>query len=210
MGNPATFGFPTLHRVIKGVSLQRLLDRDPAILEVLIEAGQELERAGAWGLATGCGFFVIFQDQAAGALNIPVFLSSLIQVPFVQQTIGPGAAVGVLTAHSGRLTADHLRAAGADPKTTLVLGLEDRPAFAEGVLVSGGRYDREAMEEEIVARARELAGREMGVRPVRALVFECTNLPPFARAVQEAVGLPVYDSTTLARSVHRAVFRDEF
>ena len=71
VGNPATFPFPTLHRVIKGVSLERLLNRDPAILKTLIAAGQELEQAGAWGLASGCGFFVVFQAQVAAALEHP-------------------------------------------------------------------------------------------------------------------------------------------
>ena len=164
VGNPETFSFPTLHKMIKGVSLERLLNRDPAILEDLIRAGKELERAGAWGLASGCGFFVIFQAQVALALSIPVFLSSLIQVPFVQQTIGPKAAVGVLTAHSGRLTPDHLAAAGASPETTVVKGLEHKPAFYEGVLRSGGGYDQEAMEREVVEGARG-TGRPEDRRP---------------------------------------------
>ena len=210
VGNPDTFPFPTLHRMIKGVSLERLLNRDPAILEELIRAGRELEQAGAWGLASGCGFFVIFQAQVAAALSIPVFLSSLIQVPFVQQTIGPKAAVGVLTAHSGRLTQDHLKAAGASLESTVKVGLQDKPAFYEGVLKSGGEYDQEAMEKEIVAGAEVLAAQEINGRPVRAIVFECTNLPPFAQAVQKAVGLPVYDSTTLVRSACRAAFRSGF
>ena len=210
VGNPDTFPFPTLHRVIKGVTLERLLNRDPAILADLITAGRELEEAGAWGIASGCGFFVIFQAEVASALGIPVFLSSLIQIPFVQQTIGPESAVGVLTAHSGRLTRDHIVAAGALPETTVIVGLEDKPAFSQGVLISGGEYDRAAMEREIILGAKELAAQKIHGRAIGALVFECTNLPPFARAVQAALGLPIYDSTTLIKSVRRAVFRKDF
>jgi len=35
---------------------------------------------------------------------------------------------------------------------------------------------------------------------VRAIVLECTNLPPYADAVRDATGLPVHDITTLVRS----------
>lgn len=209
VGNPKTFPFPILPRVIKGVTLERLLNRDPAILADLISTGRELEASGAWGLASGCGFFVIYQTKVAAALEIPVFLSSLIQIPFVQQTIGPEAAVGVLTAHSGRLTSEHLAAAGASPETTVIIGLEDKPSFSEGVLTDGGEYDRTAMEKEIIDGAKELASCRIDGRPVKAIVFECTNLPPFAREVQEMIHLPVYDSTTLVESVHRAISRRE-
>ena len=45
---------------------------------------------------------------------------------------------------------------------------------------------------------------------VRALLFECTDLPPYAAAVQEATGLPVFDFTTLMNYVFSAVVRRRF
>ena len=48
-----------------------------------------------------------------------------------------------------------------------------------------------------VAAAERLVTR----RPdVRAIVLECTNLPPYADAVRDAIGLPVHDITTLVRA----------
>lgn len=206
-GNPTTFPFPVAYRTVTGVSLERLLRRDPAIVDQLIEAGRELVAAGAWGVTTGCGFFVLFQSQAAAAIPAPVFLSSLLQIPLVQAQLGPDERVGVLTAHAGRLTPDHLAAAGMDPaRPAVVVGLEDSPAFAGAILTPNGRYDRAAMETEIIDAARKLV--ESG--PIGAIVLECTNLPPFAAAIQAAVDRPVYDITTLARSVRAARFRTPF
>ena len=45
---------------------------------------------------------------------------------------------------------------------------------------------------------------------VRALLFECVDLPPYAHAVQEAVGLPVFDMTTLISHFHSALVRHPF
>jgi hypothetical protein len=43
-----------------------------------------------------------------------------------------------------------------------------------------------------------------------AIVFECVDLPPYAHAVQEATGLPVYDITTLVNHTLDALVRRRF
>jgi hypothetical protein len=207
-GNPRSFPFPVLIRELPGISLERLLARDPALLGPLVKAGRGLAARGAWGITSGCGFFVIFQREMARAMPVPVFLSSLLQLPLAQAAVGPEASVGILTAHAGRLTEAHLEAAGRLPwGRVTVVGLEDRPHFAEGVLKSQGRYDVEGIRREVVSAARELMGRDPALG---ALVLECTNLPPFARDVQVATGLPVYDITTLVHLAKAACVRGPF
>jgi Asp/Glu/hydantoin racemase len=61
-----------------------------------------------------------------------------------------------------------------------------------------------------VIKARELAAPDEDHRPVGAIVLECTNLPPYAAAVQEAVRLPVYDVTTMIEHLHSALVRRRF
>jgi hypothetical protein len=41
-------------------------------------------------------------------------------------------------------------------------------------------------------------------------VLECANLPPYAKAIQDAVNLPVFDFVTLTNFVYSAVLRREF
>jgi hypothetical protein len=207
-GNPATFPFPILIREVKGVSLDRLLTGDRSILGPLLEAGRNLVESGVWGITTGCGFFVIFQSEMVKGVSVPVFLSSLLQLPLVQATLGPDRSVGILTAHSGRLTQAHLDAAGRLPggRVTIV-GLEEGPHFLEGVLTNGGPYDGQAIRGEVMAAAKRLVGIDPSVG---AIVLECTNLPPFAKDIQETTGLPVYDITTLVRMVHSGQFRGGF
>ena len=40
---------------------------------------------------------------------------------------------------------------------------------------------------------------------VGAIVLECTNMPPFTKAVHEATGLPVFDIINLIKYVHDAI-----
>jgi len=41
-------------------------------------------------------------------------------------------------------------------------------------------------------------------------VLECTDLPPYAHALQAALNRPVFDIITLSEMVHRAALRVPF
>lgn len=60
---------------------------------------------------------------------------------------------------------------------------------------------------DMVRRAKEMVRLhpEVGI-----IVLECTNMPPYAKAVQEAVGLPVFDITNLVKYVHDAVTAERY
>lgn len=62
--------------------------------------------------------------------------------------------------------------------------------------IGGGEaYAHDEIAAELVGAARRL----LADRPdVAALCLECTNMPPFAEAVQAAVGVPVYDVVSMA------------
>jgi Asp/Glu/hydantoin racemase len=46
--------------------------------------------------------------------------------------------------------------------------------------------------------------------PIGAIVLECANMAPYAKAVQEAVKLPVFDITTLVNYIYQTIFRERF
>ena len=45
---------------------------------------------------------------------------------------------------------------------------------------------------------------------IRTILLECSNLPPYAAAVQAAVGLPVYDFVTMLHHVRATLVRTPF
>ena len=69
------------------------------------------------------------------------------------------------------------------------------------------RLDFEAVTAEVVAVVQTLVRDHPDVG---ALLFECVDLPPYAHVVQAAVGLPVFDMTTLIGHVHAALVRNPF
>ncbi len=207
-GNPATFPFPVHCRKVAGATLERLIrERDPSLLTPFVEAGLDLIRQGARALTTTCGFMILFQEKLSARLPVPVFTSSLLQLPFLQRMLGPHERIGVITADAANLTAEHLRQAGADAARLTVCGLEDQPNFREAIFGGNGRIDPPAVETEVVAVARRMVGADPAIR---ALLFECANLPPYASTVQKAVDLPVYDFVTMIHHVHSALERTPF
>jgi hypothetical protein len=58
------------------------------------------------------------------------------------------------------------------------------------------------VQAEVVQVVKDLVAANSDVR---ALVFECSDLPPFANAAAHATGLPVFDFISLAHLVNRAI-----
>jgi hypothetical protein len=208
LGNATTFPFPVLHHVVPGATGERVVrSGDADVLGPWLEGARALEAAGARAITTSCGFTAAFQPALADAVDVPVFASSLLLAPLVARMLGRGRRVGVVTADARHLTARHLAGAGVDPETVVVAGLEGCPEFEEVVFHDRHDLDVERMQAEVVEVSRALVG---GHPDVRALLLECSLLPPFAHAVQAAIRLPVFDYTSLVTMVHSALVRRPF
>src|SRR5262245_55341005 len=95
IGNAATFPFPVLRHVVRGASPEWVVERAAeGLLEPFVEGARLLERHGARGITTSCGFLVRYQRELAAAVRVPVLSSSLLQVPLVQALLGPDRRVG--------------------------------------------------------------------------------------------------------------------
>jgi hypothetical protein len=195
-GNASTFGFPVLYEVVRGATMESLIYvPDAKLAEPFVEAGRRLVAQGVRAVFGNCGFMILFQDQMAAELPVPVFMSSLLQLPLVARGLARGQAVGILSASAASLTPRHLDIAlGGATVAIHVAGLENKPAFKAAVHDQGGELDFDAVESEVVEAACDLVARHP---EIGALLFECTDLPPYACAVQQATGLPVFDASTL-------------
>jgi Asp/Glu/Hydantoin racemase len=200
MGNAATWPFPVLYRVVRGASPERVvLQGAHGLLPDFIESAKDLVRLGAEAITTNCGFLSLFQKELAGAVGVPVATASLMQVPWIQATLPPGKRVGIVTVSAATLTAAHLEAAGV-PADTPIAGTENGKEFFR-VLVKGEKDDMDIglAEEDVVGAGKELVARNPDLG---AIVLECTNMPPYAAALQVQVGIPVYDIYSMITWFH--------
>jgi len=207
--NPATFDFPVTYHVVKGATPERMVVQgDETLLKPFIDAARALEQQGVAAITGSCGFLVLFQKQLADSVSIPVYVSSLIQVPMVQRMLRSDQKVGLLVAKKKTLTTKHLAAIGAEAAPICVAGLDEQPEFRE-VIIEQQRTDLDMnrLEQEVLFEIDRLASDnpDMG-----ALVIECTDLPPFAAAIQQRIRMPVFDIVTLTNMVYQSLTRARF
>ena len=207
MGNAETWPFPVLYKVVPGASPRRVVcDKAQGLLAEFLTAADELVRLGANGITTTCGFLSLYQREIAAHVGVPVAPSSLMQIPFIERVLPPGKRVGVLTISAASLTGEHLRAAGADPATPVV-GTDNGSEFTRVIINDKERLDVAAAERDILAAGDTLVASHQGIG---AVLLECTNMGPYASALREHLGLPVFDIVSFITWFHAGLRPREF
>ncbi|KEJ92117.1 hypothetical protein JS73_07815 [Synergistes jonesii] len=203
IGNALTWDFPVLYKLVRGASVQRVVSEgDPTLLNPFIYGAKELIAQGAQAITTSCGFLAIFQRELAEALSVPVFTSALLIVPLVYSMLPEDSKIGIMTFNGKLLTERHFRGAGIENIPKVVYGMEDSPHFARPIRENTCELDVDGARADHMATARKMCRENPDVR---AIVLECTNMPPYADDIREATGLPVFDITDLTKFVYGAV-----
>jgi len=210
IGNARTFDFPVRYRVVRGASPDRVVrERDESLIEPFIRAARELQDTGVRAITTSCGFLALFQKQIASALDVPFFSSSLMQLPLVWHMVGQKGKIGVLTVRKESLTADHFRAVGAEDVPLAVEGMDRSEEFSRVFMNCSLTVSDRSLDLDFgkaAAEIRQAAVRMREKEPqLRAVVLECTNIPPFRGEVEAAVQLPVFDIVTLTKFVNSSL-----
>jgi hypothetical protein len=204
IGNAATWPMPVTYRVVRGAIPERLAQSEPdlELLAPFIDGVRALEADGVRAICTSCGFLAAYQRELADAVTIPVFASSLLQVPMAASVIRADQRVGVITARTV-LTERHFNGVGwssADIPVVQVAPPEDGP-FVATFVGDAPEADGDEIEAEVASLTDELVAR---YPDVGAVVLECANLAPFGPTVRRISGLPVFDLYTLGIQAYLA------
>lgn len=204
--NRSTFDFPVVYEVVAGATAQRVVTQaDPTLIAPFVQAARALEARGVAAITGACGFLALFQRELADAVAIPLYASSLLQLPMVHRMIRSDQRVGLLVAQQRSLTRRHLAAVGAETVPVCVAGMEEQPEFREVMLEARrDQLDAGRLCEEVLTVAEQLVATNPDIG---AIILECTDLVPFAYAIQERTGLPVFDIVTLTELVHDSLTR---
>ena len=214
--NASSFPYNVQYEIVEEVDIQALVfaEDKSGCLEPIRRAAKRLEQKGCRAISAECGYFAYFQREIAASVKVPVFMSSLLQVPWAQRVIGPDRVVGIYVGSKAAVSEEHLKAVGVEPGGNYVIeGAVDQGACKEfeNLWIEGLRP--EVPQAYYSKAAREFLDRgaafferhpDMG-----AMVLECTGFPPFARELQRRIDIPIFSYSTLLDFAHSvAVHRD--
>jgi hypothetical protein len=208
IGHAGSFAAPTRQVVVEGAFPDDVVQtaarlRESQLAAGFVDAVRQLARDGAAAITTSCGFLVLLQDELQCAVKVPVVTSGLLMLPRLLSLQGK---VGVLTISAARLGEEHLFAAGVprDRLGDVILeGVNPSGPFATAILGNRPEMDLAAAQADVVSAAVALKRRAPALTSV---VFECTNMPPYAAAIEAATGLRTWSllqSETLLRPFER-------
>ena len=208
VANASTFRFPVRYAVVEGSNIPKILSGDPGLLEPSLHAARQLVADGCRAIVGACGYWARFQKPMAASLEVPVFMSSLCQVPTITASLRPGEKLGVICASRPSLTPEVLQQVGVPPDAPLVVyGLEEEPEFRSAIVEGRGTLDSHQVESEVAGVARRMCSDHP---EVASILLECSDIPPYAKAVQDATGRPVWDFITLINWIYDGVVKRRF
>lgn len=206
--NAYTYDFPVRMRAVPNLTAQKLFAADPTIVDDIIATAKHMvEKEGVRAISSACGFFGNYHNKVAEALDVPVALSSLVQIPWIKNTIKPDKKIGILTASAASITPELFKGCGVtDTGNLIIKGMEKTKNFSV-VIDNRGYFNNGEARQEIVSAALSLLDED---DDIGAILLECSDMPPYASAIQAATQLPVYDFITLIKWLHNAATQREY
>lgn len=195
-----SFSYDVYYKVVPGLTFEMCKKG-----EMTEELKQRFKDSIKWlveekkvnGITGDCGFMMNFQSLAREVTKIPIFMSSLCQLPAVTCCYAEKEQIIIMTANGKSLEPmrDLIRdecGVDTEDKRYNIVGCEDVPHFGEAV-AKGDKVNTKKATKGIVKKAREALKK---YPQSRAFLLECTELPPYSDAIRFHTGLPVYDSIT--------------
>ena len=182
-------------RSIPKLSVAQVINAAPSDTDI---SGAEAAARAAMGdlVTTSCGFLCYWQDRLAAQCQTPFISSALLDLPRLMQAF-PRDELAILTFDSEVLAAPAFAPAlggFAGP----VLGLPEEAHLRQVIAGDLPYLDPALAEAELIDLvAGFVRDRDAQGRPVRALLLECTNLPPYKQALKARFDLEIFDILTL-------------
>ena len=161
---------------------------DSTYAPAFAEAVKTLVQTGVAAITTSCGFLVLWQRELQALSPVPLVTSSLCLLPAL---LAQEEQVGVMSIDVNSLSPLHWLGAGLSSHHLDRLVLGGLPAdshFCQSILGNRNQLNAVQAQAEVVAAARAI---QQSAPHLQSLILECTNLPPYQMAIEEATGLKV-------------------
>lgn len=203
--NAQTYDFPVLYEIVD-FNIERLFEGDPKLIDMVVESAKKLEAAGVRAIVGACGYFAHFQNKIAESVSVPVFMSSLCQLPMIRLGLGDDAKIAVLCANGENLDERILEQIGETPNGLVVCDVSELESFSP-IRWGKGILDNAKLAADLAKLSKELVDHDPNIECV---LLECSDLPPYAYDIQRACGLPVFDFITMIDWVAASVTQHHY
>jgi Asp/Glu/hydantoin racemase len=205
--NASSFPFPVLFEIVAGVSPRELMAGDQRVAPFIIAAARKLQSAGVNVICGACGSFANYQSLVAAELVIPVFLSILLEVPMLLRALPPSRQLGIVFASSETFSESVMHECGINESERIVtVSANSLPEFSA---IAGAQTDLDS-DALKVALLRLLQSTLCTNPSIGAWLIQCSDLPPYAKAIRQATSLPVFDMLTLICHIYGALSQGSF
>ncbi len=200
VANATTYSFPVLYKEVD-IEIEKLFEGDPDLKNIIIEAAKELENQGVRAIIGACGYFAHFQKDVANAVNVPVFLSSLCQLPLIKTSLSDYKKIFILAASGDNIDERLLEKVGSDMQRIVVHNIGTLDSFSP-IRFGKTKLDNGKLMSDLCEIVLKITSER---NDIGAILLECSDLPPYAKAIQDVTNLPVFDFNTMIDLVYHAV-----
>jgi len=185
IGCEKTFIEPPQHLIVEGAKAHDVVTSRPENIDIIpfLEAAQS---ATGDILTTSCGFLAPYQKELQENLNIPVVVSSISQLPEMSKIYSPEQVI-ILTIAADKLCKKHL------PRvlwkySKCICGLGNSSYFHKVIFEDMMMFDEAKVADELLTVFKNACNEN-----TRALLLECTNMPPYKAHLKQFKDIKVFD-----------------
>lgn len=190
IGSPETWRAGLDIHVVPDLSVARVINSDPGATDMTaVETAMDWARGDI--LTTSCGFLCYWQDRLAARTARPFVSSALLALPDLRRRFADDE-LAILTFNADVLTSPAF-APSLGGFAGQVAGLAEESHLRQVIANDLPVLDRQRAEDEIVRLVDGLCA----AGGVRALLLECTNLPPYKQALKARFDIEIFDILTL-------------
>ncbi len=200
--NAWTYKFPVRYKAVQGLDTPTLHSGSDKAYEYILKAAKELEKEGCRAISAACGFFGNFQARLADDMDIPVAISSLVQVPWIRTLLKKNQKIGIMSANATAISDKIIESCGIGHTDDLVFADLRHGESFKVIMEDLGAFDNAGVRNDVVNAAIKMVAENPDIG---AIILECSDMPPYASEVQRLTGRPVFDFITLINWMENAV-----
>jgi len=191
IGNRLSFPYPVHFETAQAATAASVVTRGEIakpVIDGFIKAANLLVNKGAKLISTSCGFACAIHEQLQQAISVPLVSSALNMTPALVQHLDEGQTLLTITFDGTVLNQQHFGQFWS-PRV-VIQGIETGKELYDVIKRDKPSLDFHKAKDDVLQAVQTGLLKHPHSK---AILLECTNLPPYRRYIEDRFNLPVYD-----------------